>query len=109
MSQLIKKFAYTLGVEVRRAHAKPKSGEIPSFSDPFHEQRRFLSKETAPVIFDVGAHIGETSVKYKGLFPGCLVYAFEPFDGSFMQLAARAGGLPGIHAFNIALSRNSGE
>lgn len=107
--QTLKDLAYRCGVEVRRAHPLPRSGEVPSFTDPFHEQRRLLSGVAAPVIFDVGAHIGQTAAHYKRLFPESRVFAFEPFEDSFAQLEARARNLSGVFPVNMALGKEARE
>jgi FkbM family methyltransferase len=109
LTKAVKDLAYRFGVEVRRAHPMPKSGRVPSFYDPFHEQRRMLADVAKPVLFDVGAHEGLTTLQYKELFPGARVYAFEPFEGSFQKLRAATGNVPGVHLVNQALGRTRGE
>ena len=109
LTKAVKGLAYRFGVEVRRAHPMPKSGKVPSFYDPFHEQRRMLADVAKPVLFDVGAHEGLTTLQYKELFPGARVYAFEPFEGSFQKLRAATGNVPGVHLVNQALGRTRGE
>jgi FkbM family methyltransferase len=109
LASAVKDLAYRFGVEVRRAHPLPKSGSVPSFHDPFHEQRRMLADAAKPVIFDVGAHVGTTTLQYKVLFPEATVYAFEPFEQSYQKLRAATEGVPGVHAVNKALGRSTGE
>jgi FkbM family methyltransferase len=107
--QIIKNIAYICGFEIRRVHPLPKSGGIPSVSDPFHEQKRFLAKARNPVIFDVGAHVGQTTLRYKELFPAASVYSFEPFPGSFVELEKSTQGLAGVHLVKGALGRTEGQ
>ena len=54
--------------------------------DPFVQQQRLLEETPAPIIFDVGAHIGLVSRRYRRLMPGASIYAFEPFPDSFAKL-----------------------
>ena len=108
-TQALKRAAYRLGLDVRRALPLPKSGAVPSFTDAFHEQVRLLGRMARPVIFDAGAHIGQTAVKYKTLFPDAAVYSFEPFEGSFAQLVTAVRGLNDVHPINSALGRYAGE
>jgi FkbM family methyltransferase len=56
-----------------------------------------------PIIFDVGANEGQTSKRFRELFPTASVFAFEP-GTPFEQLAA----LPGISAHNVALGSKAG-
>jgi FkbM family methyltransferase len=56
-----------------------------------------------PVIFDVGANEGQTSKRFRELFPTASVFAFEP-GSPFETLAA----LPGVSAHNIALGSEAG-
>lgn len=109
ITQLVKRLAYRLGVDVRRALPLPESGEVPSFWDPFHEQRRLLRGSRRPVIFDVGGHWGQTVVTYKGHFPDACIYSFEPFPDSFARLAAVAGGFRDVHPVPCALGKAPGE
>ena len=48
LTYAVKDLAYRFGVEVRRAHPLPKSGRVPSFHDPFHEQKRMLADVAKP-------------------------------------------------------------
>ena len=109
LTNAVKDLAYRFGVEVRRAHPMPKSGRVPSFYDPFHEQRRMLADVANPVIFDVGAHVGMTTLEYKNLFPGATVYSFEPFHESFQKLRAATERVSGVHLVNKALGCTAGE
>jgi len=54
--------------------------------DPFEAQRIFFENCARLVIFDVGAYIGETAIKYRKMFPGATIYCFEPFPDSFQKL-----------------------
>ncbi len=98
-----------MGWDVRRAYPLPESGEVPSVTDPFHEQRRLLRGTTSPVIFDIGAHVGRVVQRYAELVPGARLYAFEPFPGSYEQLVAVATRTPNVTPFKMALGAYSGR
>ena len=49
------------------------------------------SKILNPVIFDVGAHRGESINRYRALFPGCEIHAFEPDEENFKILKGKEG------------------
>jgi FkbM family methyltransferase len=59
-----------------------------------------------PVIFDVGAHRGESADYLKPLFPKASIYSFEPDSESFAVLSAAA--VEGVTYFNIAFSDADG-
>lgn len=79
--------------------------------DPFYQQFRLTSSVPNPVIFDVGAHYGETAEIYTNLFKGtgAKIYSFEPFPESFSILKDKMAGKPSVFPVNLALSDREGE
>src|SRR4051812_11623464 len=71
--------------------------------------QRALCQKPCPVIFDVGAHVGETSTEYRRLFPDAKIYAFEPFPGSFLALKRSFSEDGNITVLELALSDYSGD
>lgn len=65
------------------------------------------SSEASPVIFDVGAHTGESIVYLRGLFPSARIHSFEPDPASFEALRAHADAR--THCHNLALSDVNGS
>lgn len=59
-------------------------------------------KADKPVIFDVGAHHGESVAYLKTLFPNSSIHSFEPDPDSFDVLSASV--IEGVSYFNLALS-----
>ena len=78
MKDLIRTVAAQAGYEIH--HKSLGTG------DPFEQQFSLLNGIASPVIFDVGANIGDITRKYRSLFPGAMIYAFEPFSESFACL-----------------------
>jgi FkbM family methyltransferase len=100
LKSLVKAVTHGLGYEiVRRSNDQ----------DAFEQQRRLLARVPHPIIFDVGAHIGETSRAYARLFPAAQIYAFEPFPDSYGKLVSNTKGLPQITTFALALAEEAGE
>ena len=93
----LKEAAAGLGLELR-ANANV---------DPFRVQQRLVSCPE-PVIFDVGAHVGVTSLHYRHLFPRARIHAFEPFPPSYAKLVSALSGDPAASAFPIAFSDTAG-
>lgn len=98
MKQLIKSMALRLGFKISRV-----SSGIPH-PDPFCEMKRLLQGVDQPIIFDVGAHHGESVDEFRSLFPQSLIYSFEPFNESYFQLRHHTESDPLTSTFNFGLS-----
>ncbi|MBA4063738.1 MAG: hypothetical protein C0501_08505 [Isosphaera sp.] len=107
-----------LGYELRRAGSRPVVSAAPPppplpapppLPDAFAEQARLLRDRPPAVVFDIGAHHGQTARTYRALFPGAAVHSFEPFPESFAALAATAAEVGGVRAHRVALSDRVGE
>lgn len=87
MKRLIQRAVGFFGYEIRRkAPRDPDAGEVEATSlDAFTVQRELIHG-VEPVIFDIGAHVGYVTKKYRDLFPLASIYSFEPFPDSFEQL-----------------------
>ncbi|PKP29576.1 MAG: hypothetical protein CVU00_14930 [Bacteroidetes bacterium HGW-Bacteroidetes-17] len=78
-------------------------------SDAFNQQKLLIRNEENLTIFDVGACIGEISLKYRSLFPESELYAFEPYYDSFIILEQRLISLRKVHMYNFAFSNVNGK
>lgn len=74
------------------------------FQEKFNREKiiQELVKVSHPIIFDVGAHFGESVTFLKKTFPSSSIYSFEPDPDSFSVLTSSAVGRS--QCFNIALS-----
>jgi len=77
--------------------------------DPFIDQQALLSEVQVKTIFDVGANSGQTTSKYKALFPNATIYGFEPFAEPFMEMEREFGGDPAIRPVQLAVSEQCGR
>jgi FkbM family methyltransferase len=75
--------------------------------DPFLVTQS-LVRNPAPVIFDVGAHVGETAARYRALFPGAWIHSFEPSPASVERLAAACRGDERVEVHAAAVSDATG-
>ncbi len=107
MKGFAKRIFRRLGYDVRRVSSTTHDPAPPP--DAFSEQQRLLEAYPPSVIFDVGAHHGETARIYRELFPTARIYCFEPFAESFAALAAALPRLPGVQAFKLALADRVGS
>jgi FkbM family methyltransferase len=60
------------------------------------------------VVFDVGAHHGETVTRLVERFPQARVFAFEPASASYAVLESAVRGLERVEPVNVALGAEAG-
>jgi hypothetical protein len=92
---------------VRKLLARTRWGREKRDRDPFLVTRRLVTTPE-PVIFDVGAHRGETAARYRSLFPNALIESFEPFPPSFERLRAAFAADPRVVPHNVAVGAATG-
>ena len=63
-----------------------------------------LKDEVEPIIFDVGAHIGQTLDLYIKEFNNFKIYSFEPFYKSFKVLSQKSDNYSFASSYNIGFS-----
>jgi len=64
---------------------------------------------SAPVLFDVGANVGDWTAMARRRWSGAVVHAFELNPATATQLTARFAGQSGIAVHSFGLSATSGE
>lgn len=77
----------------------------------FIRQKEFIRRLEIgrdPLIFDVGANIGQSIEGYRRLFPECKITSFEPLPDCFGTLVRQFGGTDGISLENLALAETEG-
>lgn len=62
-----------------------------------------------PLIFDIGANIGQSVASYRCMFPGSQVHAFEPNPASYQKLSAVYGTTDGVVLQSLDLHEHSGK
>ena len=60
------------------------------------------------VIFDVGAHLGQTTLHFRKVFPSAHIHSFEPFPENFRRLELKTKGKDRIHINQTALGSATG-
>lgn len=106
MKQILKKTINSslrcIGLEVRKYR---KSTSEERFVECI---TRALSPERNPLVIDIGAHEGQTSLSIRKISTGATILAFEPSAGAFDVLSQRAK-LYNFSAFNLALGAEPGK
>jgi FkbM family methyltransferase len=76
-------------------------------TDTFGLIRRFMPRWSPNLIFDVGAHLGESATELAAQFPKATVHSFEPSPASYRELVKATAGFPNVTTHNMALGRQS--
>lgn len=103
MKKIIKKILNRFGYEIVIAKNQP------LISDPFIDQQMLIGGMDNIVIFDVGAHHGQTALRYNSLFNNCSIFSFEPFKDSFDILNEKIKNYQNIKTINKAVGNVVGE
>lgn len=103
---MLKRLAASLfeafGLELRRVP--------PAVSrDPFLYLSAALRSVPAPVVFDVGANVGQSIARFRRVWPRAVIHAFEPGRSPFAELERRTAGAPSIHLHHAALGASAGS
>jgi len=68
----------------------------------------YLSKIDAPVVFDVGANVGNYSNKILKVNPRAIIYAFEPHPTTFNSLVKNVNA-DAFHSYNVGVGNENGN
>lgn len=63
----------------------------------------FSGGSQSPLLFDVGANIGKSTIHFKSLFPDSKVYCFEAVPDTYLILASNLNRLTDVTLYNLAL------
>lgn len=66
-----------------------------------------LPKLSVDVVFDVGAHLGESCEDFKAQFPNSKIFAFEPTAESFALTAKKFSADSSVKVVNAGLGRSN--
>lgn len=107
LNNLFSRIFHLFGYELKRV--KKKSDEsVVSGRDPFHDQKILMSRSASDiVIFDIGAHHGQTTEKYLYYFPRATIHCFEPSKSSQGVLNKKYKNQPKVHICPEAVSNKN--
>lgn len=72
------------------------------------DRRRLISAER-PVMFDVGANVGDAASEFAKSHPAALIHAFEPVNETFALLSANTRPFAQIMTHQLAVGATSGH
>jgi len=110
-------FLQKLGYKISKIQPKEAADNTPAVSygdpflihqDPLDDMYRLLKNKSKPLIFDVGANIGQTIDKFLARFPESEIYSFEPGPETFLKLSTNHN-LKNVHLENIAMGSTVGK
>lgn len=61
-----------------------------------------LNKTSDLCLFDVGANVGQTVIKFKEYFPESKIYSFEPVKDTYEILCSNVASFSNVKTFNLA-------
>lgn len=76
--------------------------------DPFRDMQRLVGRQRAPVIFDVGANVGDTIESFRAAMTQAKIHAFEPGPETFRRLQERCSAMPNLVLNGVAMGAASG-
>jgi FkbM family methyltransferase len=100
MKHLLQRLANSLGYEFRRLHTAAENDAVLFARGLIHAPK--------PVVFDVGAHDGETAKRLRQLFPAARIHCFEPFPDSCILLEQATNGDHDTSIHRVGLSNRQG-
>ncbi|WP_263352080.1 FkbM family methyltransferase [Acidicapsa acidisoli] len=71
--------------------------------DPYRDLSYLLDVATNPILFDVGANVGQTVASIHERFNSPVIHAFEPSPATFEKLKQRTNGIPNLILNNFAV------
>lgn len=105
MKKIIKSIIQSrLGVTMFRTNWLPRGTYL------FHDINRWYGIKNFRVVFDVGANIGQSAVRYARCFPSAKIYSFEPVLSTFEELKRNTEHLSNrVRPVQLALGSAKGE
>ena len=76
--------------------------------DPYVDKKNILHQNNSGIIFDIGAHRGDTVAAYAKYFNKSIIYGFEPCPESYDKLKIRFEDNPRIRIIPKAVSNING-
>lgn len=75
--------------------------------DAFYDMSRYIKGCVNPVIFDVGANVGQSVANFKNKFPTAIIHSFEPSPSTYDLLQKNVKSFDGVSTWNIALGASN--
>jgi FkbM family methyltransferase len=75
--------------------------------DPFRDIK--ILTRSDPIVFDVGANVGQTISRFRNFLTNPTIHAFEPSHQTYLQLRNNTAAIPNVRLNNFALGSKRGS
>jgi len=111
---LAKRMLAKMGYEMRRkpselAQAQAQAPPPHLGQDPFLNMQSLAQQKQPPIIFDVGANLGQSIFQFRYVFPASQIHAFEPGRRTFAELSKKTSDLSNLFLNNVGLGSEVGK
>ena len=102
MKRTVRKIARNFGFDI----IKFKKDQMGIY--PFYDMAKFVKSEI-PMLFDVGANVGQTVKDFNEVFKNATIHAFEPSPDTFDILKNKTSNVKNLHLWNYGVGSYNGE
>lgn len=75
---------------------------------PFYDMAKFV-KSKNPMLFDIGANVGQTVKDFNEVFNNATIHAFEPSPATFEILKKETSNQKNLHLWHLGVGASVGE
>jgi FkbM family methyltransferase len=101
LKRMVKRVLSQMGYKIQRI-----SHELGQ--DPFQDMAKLAVSTNCPVVFDVGANVGQSIALFRNHFKNAVIHAFEPSPDTFRELQKCATAGLEVYLNNCALGSQAG-
>jgi len=101
MKKILKNITRKYGYDIIR-YRPDKMGRY-----PYYDMAKFI-KIDKPMIFDIGANIGQTIENFRNVFPKAHINSFEPSPATFELLKNNVSKMENVKIWNYGIGANNG-
>lgn len=102
MKKILKEFLYRKGYKINKINKNNLLNDNPFLAI----QSRLGSN---PIVFDIGANLGQTILKVKKIFPNSYLHSFEPSKVCFKRITQDYGNVENVFLNNKAVGHEKGS
>lgn len=99
---LVRWISQVLGLKIQRC--PPGSTGI----DAFRDMKLLVAGKDLPLVFDVGANVGQSVRRFKEILPSAEIHSFEPSPSTYAQLARNVHRYTDVYVNNCGLGAEAG-
>jgi hypothetical protein len=70
--------------------------------------QRIFHDRASLMLFDVGANVGQTAMRFHTALPGAAIHCFEPIENTFNTFLEKTTDLGNVYTHRIAIGSSNG-